>query len=288
MNIRTDLAAELKTDIEKKTGGVNANKEHYGDIEITTIEIENEIGARIIGKPVGKYISFALPPFLEQTDESLAVKIITSRLRSLFPRKVGTVLVVGLGNREITPDALGPESASRVLATRHIKKELGEVEGLGDLNPVAVLSPGVLGKTGIETLEIIKGAVERVKPGLVIAVDAFATADTERLGTTVQVSSSGISPGSGVGNSRKALDKNSLGVPVISIGVPTVVDATTLARELVGDNLPKKIRPFGREMFVTPREIDVIIKRAAKLISRVLNSALQPKYTLEEISALQN
>lgn len=288
MNFRTDLAAELKTDIDQKTGGVNAKKEQYGEIEITTIDIENEIGAKIIGKPVGKYISFAMPLFLEQTDESMAVKIITSRLRSLFPRKPGTVLVVGLGNREITPDALGPESASGVLATRHIKKELGEVEGLEDLNPVAVLSPGVLGKTGIETLEIIKGAVESVKPGLVIAVDAFAARDTERLGTTVQVSSSGICPGSGVGNSRKALDKNSLGVPVISIGVPTVVDATTLARELAGENLPEKIRPYGREMFVTPREIDVIIKRAAKLISRVLNSALQPKYTLEEISALQS
>ena len=195
-------------------------------------------------------------------------------------------MVVGLGNREITPDALGPETAARVLATRHIRKELGEVEGLENLQPVAVLSPGVLGKTGIETLEIIKGAVASVKPSLVIAVDAFAARETERLGTTVQIASSGICPGSGVGNSRKAVDKNSLGVPVISIGVPTVVDASTLAAELAGVGDDKRLTPHGRQLFVTPREIDVIIDRAAALLSRVLNSALQPRYTLEEINAL--
>lgn len=286
MNFRTDLAAEIKTDVNKKTGGVSAKGERYGEVDIITIEIENEIGEKIIGKPKGTYITFSLPPFLEQTDEGMALKIISSRLRSLFPKKKGTVLVVGLGNREITPDALGPATASKVLATRHIKKELGEVSGLENLNPVAVISPGVLGKTGIETLEIIKGAVAAVKPSLVIAVDAFAARDTERLGTTVQISSSGICPGSGVGNGRKALDKNSLGVPVISIGVPTVVDASTLVAELAGEGSLSRARSHGKEMFVTPREIDLIIERASKLLSRVLNSALQPEYSLEEITSL--
>ena len=288
MNFRTDLAAEIKTDIEKKTGGVNAKTEHYGDIEITTIEVENEIGERLLGKPLGKYISFALPPFLEPMDASLAVKIISTRLKELFPKKLESVLVVGLGNREITPDALGPDTAARVLATRHIKTELGEVEEFENLRPVAVISPGVLGKTGIETLEIIKGAVAAVKPSLVIAVDAFAARDTKRLGCTVQLASSGICPGSGVGNARKQLNRKSLGVPVISIGVPTVVDASTLAAELAGEEALAHVRPFGREMFVTPREIDVIIERAAVLLSRVLNSALQPHYSLEEISSLMS
>lgn len=288
MNYRTDLAVELKTDLDKKTGGVSAKREHYGEIEITGIEIENEIGERLLGKPQGSYITFSLPPFLEGSDASMAVKIITARLRALFPKEKGTVMVVGLGNRTVTPDALGPYTAEKVLATRHIKSELGEVEGLEDLAPVAVLAPGVLGKTGIETLEIIKGAVASVKPSLVIAVDAFAARDCERLGTTVQIASSGICPGSGVGNSRKALSQKTLGVPVISIGVPTVVDASTLAANIAGENACAKVRSHGKEMFVTPREIDVIIERASRLLSRVLNAALQPKYTLEEIESLMN
>ena len=286
MNFRTDLAAEIKPDIEQKTGGVSAKRERRGDIEITTIEIENEIGARLLAKPVGTYISFALPPYLEQENDAFAVGLISGALRTLFPKKQGTVLVVGLGNRDITPDALGPHTVQRVLATRHIRQELGAVQGLEELRPVAVISPGVLGKTGIETLEVIRGAVQAVQPNLVLAVDAFAAKDSERLGTTVQLATSGICPGSGVGNSRKALDYNSLGVPVISIGVPTVVDASTLAAEIAGEQALKRVRPYGREMFVTPREIDVIIQRAAKLLSEVLNAALQPAYTLEEIAGL--
>lgn len=286
MYARTDLAVELKTDIHQKTGGVRAATERYGEIGITTIEVENEIGEKLLGKPIGKYICFSLPPFMEAGDASMALKVIASRLRAMLPRQKGTVLVVGLGNSEITPDALGPKTAGKVLATRHIRQELGEIDGLQNLRPVAVISPGVLGKTGIESVEIIKGAVRSVKPCAVIAVDAFAAKESERLGNTVQLSSTGICPGSGVGNSRKAINRSTLGVPVISIGVPTVVDAGTLLWEAAGESAVHKATPFGKEMFVTPREIDSVIERASKLISRVLNTVLQPEYTLEEINAL--
>lgn len=284
MNFRTDLACELKTDLNKKTGGVSAKEEKFGEIIINTITVENEIGERLLGKPKGTYYTFTLPEFLESETENITVKLICSRLKSLLPKNTGTVLVVGLGNRDITPDALGPFASKNVLATRHIKSELPAESDFEDLKPVAVLAPGVLGKTGIETLEIIKGAVNTVKPSAIIVIDAFAARSADRLGKTVQLASSGICPGSGVGNSRKAVNKESLGVPVISIGVPTVVDALTLAHDAVGESgdFPQNIS----EMFVTPREIDLIIERSAKIISESINSALQPAYSLEEIKDL--
>ena len=284
MNFRTDLACELKTDLNKKTGGVSAKEEKCGEITVNTITIENEIGERLLGKPKGTYYTFTLPDYSDNGTDTLSVKLICSRLKRLLPKKQGTVLVVGLGNRDITPDALGPFASKNVLATRHIKSELAEESEFDKLNPVAVLAPGVLGKTGIETLELIKGAVNTVKPGAVIVIDAFAARSAERLGKTVQLASSGICPGSGVGNSRKAVNKESLGVPVISIGVPTVVDAVTLAGDVAGEN--KSISPSYSEMFVTPREIDLIIERSAKIISASINAALQPAYSTEEINDL--
>lgn len=285
MNFRTDLAVELKTDIKKKTGGVNAREERKGDILISTITVENEIGERLIGKPKGTYITFTLPSFSDDasTDEHTA-KLIAARLKPLLPK--GLILVVGLGNDEITPDAIGPAAASRILATRHIQGELGRVSGLEDLKPVAVISPGVLGKTGMETLEIIEGVVHSVAPAAVIAIDAFASRSLERLGKTVQIASSGISPGSGVGNKRKELSRETLGVPVISIGVPTVVDATTLAVDIADESAVDKVRPQGTEMFVTPREIDLIVSRSAQLIALSVNLALQPAYSAQEITSL--
>ena len=284
MNFRTDLACELKTDLNKKTGGVRAKEEKCGEIIINTITVENEIGERLLGKPKGTYYTFTLPEFSENETDNMTVKLICTRIRSLLPKRQGTVLVVGLGNRDITPDALGPFASKNVLATRHIKREILAESGFEDLNPVAVLAPGVLGKTGIETLEIIKGAVNTVKPSAVIVIDAFAARSTDRLGKTVQLASSGICPGSGVGNSRKAVNRESLGVPVISIGVPTVVDALTLAGDAVGES--EKFDGNISEMFVTPREIDLIIERSAKIISESINSALQPAYSLEEIKDL--
>lgn len=286
MNYRTDLACELKTDLNKKTGGVSAKEEKFGEIIINTITVENEIGERLLGKPKGTYYTFTLPDYSESETENTAIKLICSRIRKLLPKKQGTVLVVGLGNRDITPDALGPFASKNVLATRHIKSEILLQSDFEDLKPVAVLAPSVLGKTGIETLEIIKGAVNTVKPSAVIVIDAFAARSAERLGKTVQLASSGICPGSGVGNSRKAVNKESLGVPVISIGVPTVVDAVTLAAQISGENENKNISPSYSTMFVTPREIDLIIERSAKIISASINTALQPSYSMQEINDL--
>lgn len=286
MSFRTDLAAEIKTDINKKTGGVNAGEEKFGDVTLSTICIENEIGEKLIGKPKGTYLTFSLPEYFDETMLRSTVKLISTRLRFLLPKGEGTVLVVGLGNRDITPDALGPYAAKGVLATRHIKSEIGELGEYENLSPVAVLAPGVLGKTGIETLEIIKGAVKTVKPSAVVVIDAFAARSLQRLGNTVQIASSGISPGSGVGNSRKAVNKETLGVPVISIGVPTVVDAETLASDIAGEEAVGAVSPAGRQMFVTPRDIDLIIERSSKLISQSLNMALQPAFSLEEITSL--
>lgn len=207
-------------------------------------------------------------------DQITAIK---NELFSLVPQD-GVVLVVGLGNTNITPDALGPKTASRVLATRHITQEIARSVGLEGLRGVAVLSPGVLGQTGIETSEIIMGTIQRVNPSAVIVIDALASRRLSRLGCTVQMADTGISPGSGVGNVRTEISQDTLGVPVISVGVPTVVDATTLAYDLIGTQPQdtQLVEPRGAKMIVTPREIDILIDRAAQLLSHSINCALQP------------
>ena len=288
MNYRTDLAAEIKTDVNQKTGGVAASREKYGEIDVTTIEVQNEIGERLLGKPVGKYICFTLPPFLEPTDEMMAQKIISVRLRSLFPKKTETVLVVGLGNREITPDALGPQTAGRILATRHLRRELSENDPdtsfLRGLRPVSVLANGVLGQTGIETAELIAALRETVKPACIVAIDALACSDLNRLGTTVQISDAGIAPGSGVRNSRTELSRSTLGVPVIGVGVPTVVDLHTIVRQAAG-HAPDGLRTLPNLM-VTPRDIDRILHHAARLIACALNLALHPQLSFADAESL--
>lgn len=288
MYFRTDLALELKENLQGDLNGIKCEEKVENDVHISTITVENENGEKLIGKPRGKYITFTFPSISDDASPAEErAQMIAKHLSGLLPD--GLVLVAGLGNTEITPDALGPYTAARVLATRHINDEIKRASGLDDLNPVAVISPGVLGKTGIETFEIIKGIVDSINPSAVIAVDAFASKSLSRLGTTVQIASSGISPGSGVKNKRKELSRESLGVPVISIGVPTVVDGTTLAAELLedeSDSVMEKVRPEGRDMFVTPREIDLIISRSSRFLSLALNLALQPEYSAEEIESL--
>ncbi len=193
------------------------------------------------------------------------------------------MLIAGLGNRNITPDALGPESCSFILPTRHIGKDIQKSTGLGALRPVAVTAPGVLGQTGVETAEIIHGLVNSLSPCAVIVIDAFAARKLSRLGSTIQISDSGIVPGSGVGNSRSEISKNILGVPVISIGIPTVVDALTLANDIMQNNSESK---NGENMIITPREIDLVISRGAKLIGMIINKALQPDISVSEMLEL--
>ena len=210
--------------------------------------------------------------------------LLARELAALLPGE-GPVLVVGLGNRQITPDALGPETARQILATRHIPAQLAAETGLTGLRPVAALAPGVLGQTGIETGEIVRSIVRDLRPAAVIAVDALAAQSLSRLGVTIQLSNSGISPGAGVLNARQELSAQTLGVPVLSAGIPTVVDGATLVEDLAGGD-PAALPPEAHGMMVTPRDIDALIARGAKHLSLAINAALQPQLSLEDINYL--
>jgi spore protease len=227
----------------------------------------------------------ALIEFLADNEEELedyAIRI-GGELAMMLPEN-GTILVIGLGNDRITPDAVGPQAAARVLATRHIRKEFARSMGLEGLRSTAVAIPRVLGQTGMETAEVVRGLCNTVEPSAIIAIDALAAAQVSRLGCTIQLCDSGIAPGSGVGNDRRALNKDTLGDPVIAIGVPTVVDARSLAIELTGDyESEPTVTPRGCEMMVTPREIDVVIRRAAQLIAMAINFALHPDFSPREL-----
>lgn len=283
MNIRTDLALEQKETQKGDPPGVESVQEKDGEITVTRIRVKNDEGAKSLNKAIGDYITVEIPPIDRHggTFED-TVTIISKELVSLLGDISGTVLVVGIGNTAITPDALGPKTALGILATRHISRELCEQIGLPRLKSVAVLSPGVLGQTGMELQEIVKGAVENIKPCAVIAVDALTARKVSRLGRTVQISNTGISPGSGVNNARKELSQTTLGVPVIAVGIPTVVDAATLIYDFCGYTVDTD----NENMIVTPKEIDLMIDRAAELLSFSINTCLQPDTDPEIIRAL--
>lgn len=282
MHYRTDLALERAAEIPAQEG---IFLRHRGTaFNITEIEIDTDAHGEVIGRGKGRYLTLetaqlhhAAPQLRAQAAE------LAEELRRFLPE--GAVLVAGLGNAEITPDALGPLTAGRVLATRHLRQELQENEPDTDflraLRPVSVLANGVLGQTGIETAELIAALRETVQPACVIAVDALACSELSRLGTTVQISDAGISPGSGVQNRRAELSAKTLGIPVIALGVPTVVDLHTIIRD-AGCTEPNKLP----NMMVTPRDIDKLMHHAAKLLALGLNLALHPQLTFEDAEAL--
>lgn len=288
MNFRTDLALEQTESIGHKNlpSGVEVNTHQYGQITVNCVEINSGAGAQAIGKPKGKYVTVELPAFYSSNQSTeKEMEALAHEIRDLLPEK-GPVFVVGLGNTHITPDALGPRTCDLILATRHIAGELAKSSGLGDLRPVAALAPGVLGQTGIESGEIISSIVHDLKPAAVIAIDALAARSMDRLGCTIQVANSGISPGSGVMNRRFELSKETLGVDVISIGVPTVVDAATLVSDMGAGKPGIAQREKAKAMMVTPREVDLLIERAAKVLSLSINHALQPHISIEDIGYL--
>lgn len=295
MNFRTDLALERKEYIRKEElDGIREEKKETHGVRVTTITVENEKGEKLLSKPKGKYITMEIGSFMKNADLfSGRLTALSEELSSLIPKE-GTVLVVGLGNEKITPDALGPKCISLILATRHISEEFAKAIGFENLRSVAAIVPGVLGTTGIETAESIEGIAERIKPSCVIVIDALAARSTERLGTTVQITDTGVSPGSGVGNKRNRIDRDSMGVPVIAIGVPTVVDAATVAYDALqsaGMSETERERLFkvseeNELMMVTPKEIDNVIDRAATLVAMSINSALQPNIPPEDILAI--
>lgn len=278
MQFRTDLAVEA-TEVE--AGGHTWQEDGVTWWKLTA---DRTLAARL-SKPAGVYLTATLPPL---TDDEHALerqaRIIGAQLRALLPAD-GTVLVVGLGNDAVTPDALGPRTAAHVLATRHIPGELARSVGLTKLRPCAVITPGVLGNTGVESLETVLGVCRTVRPTAVIAVDALAARSVSRLGCTVQLSDVGIAPGSGVGNNRRALSRDTVGVPVVGMGVPTVVDAKTMVLDLTG-TVTDDVEPRGCAMMVTPREIDLMIDRAARLLAMAVHAALHPAYSPLELTAI--
>lgn len=242
---------------------------------VTTVRVVSDIGARNIGKPVGTYVTLRLDVLANDIISfDNGVDLISSSLTSLLPNDVDSVLVIGLGNDRITADSLGPLVATFVLATRHMVADLQNSTSFDDLFSVSVVSAGVLGETGIESAEIVKGIVSQISPSCVIVVDALASTSADRLGTTVQLSDTGISPGSGVGNHRHEISLATIGVPVISIGIPTVVRTSVISGK------------DDDSSFVTPREIDRISHQGAKLIGMGINSAFQKSLTTAEILSL--
>ncbi|MEE0869632.1 MAG: GPR endopeptidase [Ruminococcus sp.] len=290
MQLRTDLAVEAREIVGEHISGTEFKTYSENGLEISRLTVKNQKAKQALGKDIGTYITIELPSLTDnfsETDERLVT--IGEEIRRLLPVN-GLVLVAGLGNTEITPDSLGPKTSSRILATRHITGEIARATGLDKLRPVAVMQTGVTGQTGIETGEYIMSVVKRIKPNAVVAIDALASRRLERLGCTLQISDTGISPGAGVGNHRTKINKETIGVPVIAIGVPTVVDVQTLANDLIGDEFDaqtrEQISPHGRQMVVIPREIDLLTERASRLIAFALNGALQNEFDLPDLVSL--
>lgn len=293
MNFRTDLAVEAAEILNGDNQSIDYSEKQKGKSKVISMLIKDYEASEKIGKPQGKYITVEVPAltdYFQSTDER--IKVIAEEIKSLIPKK-GPVLVAGLGNLNITPDALGPKAAKNILATRHIKGEMAKSLGLENLRDVSVISPGVLGQTGIEVSELLSGLTENLRPCCVIVIDAIASRKLSRLGCTVQISDTGISPGAGVGNHRPSINKETLGVPVIGIGVPTVVDAATLALDIVSnsdeelmESLSDIISPRGEMMVVTPKEIDLLTDRASLLIGMAINCALHPDFEPDDLYSL--
>lgn len=292
-NIHTDLALEDKERFESdnvEISGVSVEEVYNNekDIQVTTVKISTENGAKIMRKPVGTYITMEAPN-MTVPDEDYQLGIaeeLAEYLKELLniEKRDYTALVVGLGNRDVTPDALGPHVIEELHVTRHIIKEYGKYAmDEKEVHMVSAIAPGVMAQTGMETSEIVKGIVSEIKPDFVIAIDALAARNTKRLNRTIQIADTGINPGSGVGNHRAGITEETLGIPVIAIGVPTVVDAATIVRdtmESMMDTLEptekyeavnQLIAPHLYGMFVTPKDIDETIARLGLLISEALN-----------------
>ena len=326
INVRTDLALEAREIYkashkdEKDIDGIEVLEETDKDIKVTTVKVKNDEGSKKIGKPKGNYVTIDIPDFTAYDGETMdrVSEVVAEVLRRMIKIDVEkTALVVGLGNWQVTPDALGPKVTQGIMVTRHLKTVMPEVMD-DSVRPVCSIAPGVLGVTGVETVEIIKGVVERVKPDVVICIDALAARRVERVNNTIQIGDTGISPGAGVGNNRKQINEENLGVKVIAIGVPTVVDAVTIANDTIdlvvdslinnsesGNEFYKMLKNLNRtekgalirevlsakslgEMIVTPKDIDLVIESLAKIISNGINIAVQPNMDMEDINKFMN
>lgn len=319
IEIRTDLAIENR-ELYKETNkedpkGVAIEKVEEEDYTVTRVKILDKSGSESLGKAVGTYVTIDVPK-LKNTDQDLkdqVSKVLAKEIKGIGRNKENTkTLIVGLGNWNVTPDALGPKVVDRVLVTRQYFIAYNKDEDETVAN-VSALSPGVMGLTGIETAEIVKGVVEKTKPDLVVAIDALASRRMERVSTTIQLSNTGINPGSGIGNKREGLTEEYLGVPVLAIGVPTVVDAATMINDTMGlivgsmkeltkvgtefysileeineeekySLIKEVLEPFMPNSIVTPKEIDLIIDDLSIIIANGLNIALHPDIDLQDVN----
>jgi Germination protease. len=288
---RTDLALEAREiALQGKAGELDGIKyeecEEQG-VKYQKMAVLNESGQKLIGKPVGVYFTAEIASVLRRESETFTdtVTAISKIIKQITDTNndEGCTLVVGLGNRDITPDGIGPRCAESVLVTRHLKEHAPE--DFSFLNPVAVISPGVLGTSGIESADYIKWVCTNLKPKQILVIDALAAKNLERLCRTVQITDTGITPGSGVGNSRSAINKDVMGVPVVAIGVPTVVDIRSLLADIGSDKLPDNIANT-KEMIVTPRNIDSEVVCAGRVVAYSINMALHDGLTVEDIDMM--
>ena len=325
---RTDLALEIGMELNKNHTEdegyhiegveVKVTSDETYPITTTYVHIQNELGAKNMGKPIGHYITVESQEMKNNNPEvhQEIIHSVSTEIKKLLPKKADLhVLVVGLGNRYATPDRLGPEVSGKVLVTRHLKEHAPEAID-ESVNTLSSLTPGVMGLTGIETGEIIKGVVEKIKPDCVIAIDALAARSPERINTTIQISDTGISPGAGIGNKRKELSEATMGCPVIAIGVPTVIDTATLVNDTLDQmihqmlehapnhtfyNLLKEageqekysmireiLIPQLGNLFVTAKDIDEIIMYLTTIIFNSINIAVHPGIGLEDINKYSN
>lgn len=292
---RTDLAVEATQLWQEQAGettqlrGVQARDSVREGYKVTTVRILDESGAQALGKPVGTYITVELDGLLRREEDAFprAARALAAELRGLLDLKEGdAVLVAGLGNRAITPDGIGPKAADYTLVTRHLVEQVPEQ--FGAFRPVSALAAGVLGTTGMESGEVVRAVAEQIKPACVVAVDALASRSLRRVCRTIQLADTGITPGSGVGNARAALNAETLGVPVIAVGVPTVVDAATLTCDVLaeagkGELNPAALQGAGDGLIVTPKDIDTQVHDLAKVIGYGINLALHTGLTIGDV-----
>lgn len=306
-NYRTDLAVEaFDGENQAEFPGVDVNRWETGGVTLTEVVIRDANAAETLNKAEGRYLTLE-SPMLRKRDPDVRramAALLSEELSRLLPERDdhSCALVIGLGNRQITPDALGPAVIDRTLVTRHLSDHLFP---MSDMRPVSAIAPGVLGVTGIETMDIVESLTRLLKPGAVICVDSLAARDSSRIGATLQLTDTGIQPGAGVGNHRRALNRESVGAPVIAIGMPTVIHAAALARDAFewldrqsGDDAPHDDALADMErslldtelgdMIVTPREIDSLIQDAAGIIAAGINRALQPELSDADIAAMMD
>ena len=289
MAFRTDLAVEAIENHKSAAAlpHVRQSDRMLEGFAIHEVRILSGDAAREIGKPQGRYLTLELDALIRREEDAFprACKALSTLLRELLPHpNDGPVLIAGLGNRMITPDAIGPQTADHVIATRHLVAQSPAI--FADWRPVSALAPGVLGQTGVETGEVICGVLDRVRPAAVIAVDALAAGRLSRLLRTVQLADTGITPGAGVGNARAALNEETLGVPVIAVGVPTVVDGATIAHEIssqLGQPDCEALDDLSQPVMITTRDIDREVADISRMIGYAVNMALHPHLSVADI-----